>query len=194
MTKRGIAFLVFSTLLAAAFVAGFGLGARITARAAEQVAGIQGEAVGSGVQRPALDQEADHLVRSQTSMAELEARAESALDEIRALWQGVNVLASWYAEPYHGRRAADGSIYNKHLRTAAHRTLPFGTLVLLEREGRIAVARITDRGPYIRGRQIDLSFQLARDLGMVEQGIAVVRMTVLRHPEMMVAGRASEED
>lgn len=113
---------------------------------------------------------------------------ESAIDEIRTLYQGASVIASWYGSPYHGRRAADGSIYNMNEHTVAHRTAPLGVFVILENRdnGKYAVAKITDRGPYINGRTLDVSFRLAQELGMVEQGLAVLRMTVV--------GRPSQED
>ena len=68
-----------------------------------------------------------------------------------------------------------------YARTAAHKTLPFGTVVRVTnlRNGRQAVVRINDRGPFIKGRDIDLSYRTARDLGMVETGIEEVRLEIL---------------
>ena len=90
-------------------------------------------------------------------------------------------LASWYGEPYHGRRTASGEIYDMHEMTAAHRTLPFGTMVKVERRdtGADVKLRITDRGPFIKGRIIDLSYAGAKKIGLDIDGIAPVKVTVI---------------
>jgi rare lipoprotein A len=90
-------------------------------------------------------------------------------------------IASYYANRFHGRRAADGSRYDKTRLTAAHRTLPFGTLVKVTnpRNGRSVVVRVTDRGPYVRGRALDLSREAARRLGILTQGIARIAWEIL---------------
>lgn len=96
-----------------------------------------------------------------------------------AAWWG---LASWYGPGFHGRRTANGEIYNQYALTAAHRTLPFGTLlrVSFPATGKATVVRINDRGPWIKGRSLDLSLGAARVLGMVNHGVAKVRVEVLR--------------
>jgi len=89
--------------------------------------------------------------------------------------------ASWYGDPYHGRRAANGEVYDKNQMTAAHRTLPFETMVKvtnLENE-RSTTVRITDRGPFVQGRIIDLSFAAASQIAMIGPGTALVRLEVL---------------
>lgn len=89
--------------------------------------------------------------------------------------------ASWYGVQYHGRRAADGSRYNMYEMTAAHPTLPFGTRVRvtnLTNDRRVEV-EITDRGPFVEGRIIDLSYAAAQALGMVGAGVTRVRLEVL---------------
>jgi peptidoglycan lytic transglycosylase len=90
-------------------------------------------------------------------------------------------LASWYGEPYHGRRTASGEIYDMHEMTAAHRTLPFGTMVKVERRdtGADVKVRITDRGPFIKGRIIDLSYAAAKKINLDIDGIAPVKVTVI---------------
>lgn len=90
-------------------------------------------------------------------------------------------LASWYGKPFHGRRAADGEIYNMYKMVAAHRTLPFNSLVRVTdlRNGRQVVVRIIDRGPFVKNRIIDLSFGAARALDMVGPGVAPVRLQLL---------------
>lgn len=81
-------------------------------------------------------------------------------------------LASWYGERHHGTRTASGERFSKDAFTAAHKTLPFGTRVLVRnvRNGREAVVRITDRGPHTRNRVIDVSRAAAEALGMVARG------------------------
>lgn len=90
-------------------------------------------------------------------------------------------LASWYGKPYHGRRAASGEIYDMHEMTAAHRTLPFGTRVRVTRRdtGDSVVVRINDRGPFVKGRIIDLSYAAARKIGLDRDGVAPVTLKVV---------------
>lgn len=90
--------------------------------------------------------------------------------------------ASWYGPRFHGRRTANGERFNKFHLTAAHRTLPFNTRVRVTnlQNGRSLVVRINDRGPYIRGRIIDLSYAAARRLGMHQHGVIRVRVEILR--------------
>ena len=78
-------------------------------------------------------------------------------------------IASWYGYPYHGRRAANGEIYDMEKLTAAHRTLPFGTWVRVTNltNSKTVDVRITDRGPFIDGRIIDLSKAAAREIDQV---------------------------
>ena len=93
-------------------------------------------------------------------------------------------LASWYGHPYHGRASASGEIYDMEQMTAAHRTLPFGTLVRvhdLDNEKTVDV-RINDRGPFVDGRIIDLSHAAARAIEMIGPGTAHVRLEILSAP------------
>ena len=89
--------------------------------------------------------------------------------------------ASWYGEPFHGRRTANGEVYDMHRLTAAHKTLPFDTLLRVENldNGREVVVRVNDRGPFVKGRILDLSYGAARTLGMHVAGLARVRITVV---------------
>jgi len=93
-------------------------------------------------------------------------------------------IASWYGVPYHGRRAANGEIYDMYKLTAAHRTLPFETVVRVtnQKNGKQVEVRITDRGPFVEGRIIDLSLGAARELDMVGMGIAPVRLVLVSAP------------
>ncbi|NMA55608.1 MAG: septal ring lytic transglycosylase RlpA family protein [Firmicutes bacterium] len=95
--------------------------------------------------------------------------------------QAVTARASWYGPRFHGRPTASGEIYDQNVHTAAHRTLPFGTLVVVTNpaSGKTVLVRINDRGPFIAGRSIDLSRAAARELGMEAAGVADVQMTVL---------------
>ncbi|NDY42093.1 septal ring lytic transglycosylase RlpA family protein [Dissulfurirhabdus thermomarina] len=90
-------------------------------------------------------------------------------------------VASWYGPDFHGRRTANGETYDMHALTAAHRTLPMGTRVRVVNldNGRSVVVRINDRGPFVRGRIIDLSYAAARKLGMIGPGTARVRIEAL---------------
>ncbi len=85
-------------------------------------------------------------------------------------------LASWYGVDFHGRRTANGERYNMYAMTAAHKTLPLGTTVVVtHREtGRRIRVRVNDRGPFVAGRIIDLSFAAARALGSAEAGVVPV--------------------
>jgi len=93
-------------------------------------------------------------------------------------------IASWYGEPYHGRRAANGEVYDMDQLTAAHRTLPFGTWVNVRNEsnGKSIAVRITDRGPFIEKRIIDLSRMAAREILLIGPGTAPVELTIIRPP------------
>ena len=93
----------------------------------------------------------------------------------------LNGMASWYGPGFHGNRSASGERYNQNALTAAHRSLPFGTKVRVTnvRNGRSVVVRINDRGPHIRGRIIDLSAAAARIVGVMQSGVAPVRVEVL---------------
>lgn len=98
--------------------------------------------------------------------------------------------ASWYGDPYHGRRAANGEIYDKYKLTAAHLTLPFGAEAKVTdlENNKSVVVRITDRGPFVKGRIIDLSLAAARKIQMVGPGTALVKLEVLSLPEEPESG------
>src|SRR6266567_3307167 len=99
-------------------------------------------------------------------------------------------IASWYGAPYHNRRGSNGEIYDMHAMTAAHRTLPLGSIVRVTdpENGKSALVRITDRGPFIEGRILDLSRAAADQIGIVQKGTAMVRIEVLKTPEPIEAG------
>jgi rare lipoprotein A len=91
-------------------------------------------------------------------------------------------IASWYGGEFHGRTTSNGEVYDMHDLTAAHRTLPFGTLVEVTnlQNGRTVTVRINDRGPFVKGRIIDLSLAAARLLDLVGPGTAPVSLEVVR--------------
>lgn len=91
-------------------------------------------------------------------------------------------IASYYGSGHHGRRTASGAIFDEHQLTAAHRTLPFGTQVRVTNldNGRRITLVVTDRGPFKKGRVIDVSSRAARDLGFLRAGIARVRVEAIR--------------
>jgi rare lipoprotein A len=90
-------------------------------------------------------------------------------------------VASYYADEFHGRLTSNGETYDMHGLTAAHRTLPFGTKVRVTNleNGRSVVVRINDRGPFKEGRIIDLTLGAAKELDMIRNGTAKVRLEVL---------------
>lgn len=86
------------------------------------------------------------------------------------------VKASYYADKFHGRKTASGSLYHRDSLTCAHKTLPFGTLlkVVNPRNDKEVYVEVTDRGPFIKGRTIDLSYAAAKELGIIHHGVASV--------------------
>jgi len=101
--------------------------------------------------------------------------------------QGVQTgKASYYAQKFHGRRTASGERLHHDSLTCAHRTYPFGTMLKVTNpaNGKEVIVRVTDRGPYVKGRIIDLSVRAARELGIISQGIAPV--TVERYNPSIV--------
>jgi rare lipoprotein A len=98
--------------------------------------------------------------------------------------------ASWYGPPYHNRVGSNGEVYNMHAMTAAHRTLPLGSIVRVTnlKTGSTALVRITDRGPFIVGRVLDLSLAAARKLDVYLPGVAEVKVDVMETPAPLDAG------
>ncbi len=92
-----------------------------------------------------------------------------------------STVASWYGEPFHGRLTASGERYNMHGFTAAHRSLPFGTRLKVTKPdtGQSSIVTVTDRGPFIRGRHLDLSYGAAQQIGLVREGVGRVAVEVL---------------
>ena len=99
-------------------------------------------------------------------------------------------LATWYTAPYRGRKSANGQVFDDNAMTAAHRTLPMGSLVEVTnpRTGQSAVMRITDRGPFVEGRMLDLTMAAAKAIGVYRSGISQVRMDVYQTPKPIASG------
>lgn len=100
-------------------------------------------------------------------------------------------LASWYGRKFHGRKTSNGEIYDMYAMTAAHKTLPLGTHVRVHNRsnGRQIVVRVNDRGPFVAGRIIDLSYAAADKLGVVGPGTAPVRVEALGFNDQGAAGQ-----
>ena len=115
------------------------------------------------------------------------------------LWADEEGYASWYAGKFQGRMTASGEIFDTAQLTAAHKTLPFGTIVRVtnKENGKSVDVRINDRGPFVEGRNIDLSRAAAETIDMTGSGIAQVNLEVLSIPQVVVsiqAGAFSEKD
>lgn len=93
-------------------------------------------------------------------------------------------LAAWYGKPHHGKPTADGGRFDMNAYTAAHRTLPFGTVLKVTRvrNNKSVIVRVTDRGPYTKRFMIDLSRRAAQDLGMLRDGVAQVEIEIVSIP------------
>lgn len=94
-------------------------------------------------------------------------------------------IASWYGKDFHGLLTTTGELYNMYDYTAAHKTLPLGLFVKVKNleNNKEVIVRLNDRGPFVEGRIIDLSYAAARDLGMADKGTAKVEIEVLGYPE-----------
>ena len=136
-------------------------------------------------------------INASSAVAEAPAEPETPVDEkYRLTGEAARELerghASWYGGQFHGRRTASGENYNKYALTAAHKTLPFGTIVRVRslKLGREVEVRINDRGPYARGRVIDVSQAAAEALGLTAAGVAEVSLNVSGLlDEVIVRGR-----
>jgi rare lipoprotein A (peptidoglycan hydrolase) len=106
----------------------------------------------------------------------------TSVNRIESLQAKLASVASWYGPGFHGRRTANGEIFNQYAMTAAHKSLPFGTKVKVTNlnNGRSVVIRVNDDGPHIPGRVIDLSQGAAAKIGMLSSGTAPVKLEILR--------------
>jgi rare lipoprotein A len=134
----------------------------------------------SAANKPAIEEhEAD---KEETATARIPASAKPILQETG--------VASWYGPPYHNRTGSNGQVYNMNAMTAAHRTLSLGSIVRVTnvKTGHSAIVRITDRGPFIEGRVLDLSLAAAKKTDVYAAGLATVRMDVLSTPSPLDTG------
>ena len=90
--------------------------------------------------------------------------------------------ASFYAEDFHGKKTSNGEVFDMYGLTAAHQTLPFNTWLEVKNlaNGRTVIVRVNDRGPFVDGRIIDLSYGAAKEIGMLQTGVQEVEIVVLR--------------
>ncbi len=100
---------------------------------------------------------------------------------------------SWYGRDFHGKKTSSGETYNMYALTAAHKTLPMNTMLLVKNleNGRETVVRVNDRGPFVRGRIIDMSYAGAKKLGYADKGVARVRITALAEVAERGVGRGT---
>ena len=110
-----------------------------------------------------------------TSMAELTASMDIT----------TSVMASWYGPGFHGRTTANGETYDMTKLTVAHPFLPFGTILHIRNpeNGRACYARVNDRGPFVSGRLLDVSYNVAQILGFVDKGTTIVHIKVVAVPQ-----------
>jgi len=107
------------------------------------------------------------------------------------VWTG---NASWYGPNFDGRKTANGERFNAESLTAAHPNLPFGSWVRIvnTRNGKFEMVRINDRGPYQEGREIDVSYRVARKIGLINSGVGQVRLELLQLPPKRIRGEGSQ--
>ncbi len=120
----------------------------------------------------------DNIYPGQKIRVRVPEAAENVTPEVA---ERSEVVASWYGKEYHGRPMANGKIYNMYANTIAHRTLPLGTKVELTNPdtGQVVRAVVTDRGPFVEGRDVDLSYGIAKKLSMVDKGVGKIIMDIL---------------
>ena len=129
----------------------------------------------------------------QALVAELEGDIKTLTEAVLSLQKAVLVIqsiiimeegkASWYGKPFHGRKTASGEVYDMYKISAAHKTLPLGSWVRVFnlKNGRVLDLRLNDRGPFIEGRIIDLSYAAAQALDMVEDGVVNVKIITINN-------------
>ncbi len=107
-------------------------------------------------------------------------QTETQLTEVKK-GQIYNFVCSYYGEKFHGRQTANGEIFDMYKLSCAHKSLPFGTQlkVINEDNGKSVVVRVNDRGPFIEGRDLDLSYAAAQEIGLIAHGVKEMRVEVL---------------
>lgn len=121
--------------------------------------------------------------RRETGVTRIEGRVASTGLFAQKFPSVIEGTASWYGPGFHGRRTASGEIFDQHSLSAAHRSLPFGTRLLVtdSHTGNSVIVVVNDRGPFVKGRVLDLSRAAAQKLGIIERGISRVKATILSY-------------
>jgi rare lipoprotein A len=121
------------------------------------------------------------FLAAQSIDAPLVARSNEPIKPLKT-WVG---NASWYGDDFDGRKTANGEEFDSEALTAAHPTLPFGSIVRVvnPRNHKFEVVRINDRGPYQEGREIDVSYRVARKIGLTHSGVTKVRLELMALPQ-----------
>jgi rare lipoprotein A len=121
------------------------------------------------------------FLAAQSINAPAVARSNEPVKPLRT-WAG---NASWYGEDFDGKKTANGEEFDSEALTAAHPTLPFGSIVRVvnPRNNKFEVVRINDRGPYQEGREIDVSYRVARKIGLTNSGVSKVRLELMQLPQ-----------
>lgn len=129
------------------------------------------------------------VAEEEEEKAEEEKEAAAVPPDAKPLFEETG-MASWYGAPFHNLKTSNGETYNMHAFTAAHRTLPLGTIIRVTnvKTGSSAIVRITDRGPFIKGRILDLSFAAAKKIDVWRAGVSKVRLEVLKAPASLDSG------
>jgi rare lipoprotein A (peptidoglycan hydrolase) len=121
------------------------------------------------------------FLAAQSIDAPLVARSNEPVKPLKT-WVG---NASWYGSDFDGKKTANGEEFDSEALTAAHPNLPFGSIVRVvnTRNGKFEVVRINDRGPYQEGREIDVSYRVARKIGLTQAGVTKVRLELMQLPQ-----------
>lgn len=147
---------------------------------------------GCASSRPAAEQSAkrrgkrahgEALARGERAVPDAADRAQEAIEqgEVELTDSVDEGLVSWYHDSLAGNPTANGERYRLTGATCAHKTLPFGTIVVIEdtETGKLATCRVNDRGPFVKGRVLDVSKRVARDLGILERGVIRARLRLI---------------
>jgi rare lipoprotein A len=160
----------------------------IAAPDSQDASSVQPSAPGKRAKKTSRQENSD--VGNGTAVTDSPSAAEPKIPEGTAVISTESGLASWYGPPYNHRRGSNGEIYDMNAMTAAHKTLPLGSIVRVTNanNGLSVVVRITDRGPFIPGRVIDLSLAAARKIDVWRAGVAPVRLEVMETPTPLDTG------
>lgn len=125
-------------------------------------------------------------VRNQVSLVGTQGKTAKNGPKPLASW---DCISSWYGDDFDGLTTATGETYDMYADTAAHPTLPLGSIVRVTnpRNHRSQVVRINDRGPYVEGRELDVSYQVAKNLGFDQRGTTKVRLELLEVPKRLAS-------